>query len=70
MNTEGRTFQAEETACAKALKQEPEFKEQPGDSQCRGPGCHPWSGNEIPHAATKILHSQIIYFFKEQPGVQ
>ena len=31
MNTEGRTFQAEETACAKALKQEPEFKEQPGD---------------------------------------
>ena len=34
--------QAEETACAKALKQEPEFKEQPGDSQCRGSGFHPW----------------------------
>ena len=22
-------------------------------SQCRGPGFNPWSGNQIPHAATK-----------------
>ena len=22
-------------------------------SPCRGPGFHPWSGNEIPHATTK-----------------
>ena len=24
-------------------------------SQCRGPGFNPWSGNWIPHAATKDL---------------
>ena len=28
-------------------------------SQCRGPRFKPWSGNLIPHAATKIQHSQI-----------
>ena len=28
-------------------------------SQCRGPGFDPWSGNQIPHAATKIQSSQI-----------
>ena len=27
-------------------------------SQCRGPGFKPWSGNEIPHAATKSLHAE------------
>ena len=27
-------------------------------SQCRWPGVNPWSGNYIPHAATKILYSQ------------
>ena len=27
-------------------------------SQCRWPGVSPWSGNYIPHAATKILCSQ------------
>ena len=26
-------------------------------SQCRGPGFHPWWGNQIPHATTKSLHS-------------
>jgi len=26
-------------------------------SQCRGPRFNPWSGNEIPHAATKNLHA-------------
>ena len=26
-------------------------------SQCRGPGFNPWSGNQIPHAATKIPHA-------------
>ena len=26
-------------------------------SQCRGPGFDPWSGNEIAHAAMKILHA-------------
>ena len=38
-------------------------------SQCRAPGLDPWSGNLIPHAATKILqattktwHSQINIF--------
>ena len=24
--------------------------------QCTGPGFNPWSGNEIPHAATKRSH--------------
>ena len=24
-------------------------------SQCRGPGCNPWSGSYIPHAASKVL---------------
>ena len=39
------------------------FRDFPGDlvaktlhSQCRGPGFHPWSGNEIPHVTTKGLH--------------
>ena len=47
-------------------------------SQCRGPGFDPWSGNQVPHAATKrshpttkkilhatikTLHSQISEFF-------
>ena len=26
-------------------------------SQCRGPRFDPWSGNWIPHAATKSLHA-------------
>ena len=26
-------------------------------SQCKGPGFHPWSGNETPHAATKSSHT-------------
>ena len=26
-------------------------------SQCRGPGFNPWSGNYIPHAATKSSHA-------------
>ena len=29
------------------------------NSQCRGSRFNPWSGNEIPHAATKTQHSQI-----------
>ena len=28
-------------------------------SQCVGPGFNPWSGNQIPHAATKTWHSRI-----------
>ena len=28
-------------------------------SQCRGPGFHPLSGNQISHAATKTHHSQM-----------
>ena len=28
-------------------------------SQCRGPGFHSWSGNQIPTATTKTQHSQI-----------
>ena len=27
-------------------------------SQCRGPGLHPWSGNEIPQATTKSLNDK------------
>ena len=26
------------------------------NSQCRGPGFHPWSGNQIPYATTKSSH--------------
>ena len=33
-------------------------------SQRRGPGCDPWSGNSIPHVATKTWHSQINKYFK------
>ena len=25
-------------------------------SRCRGPGFDPWSGNQIPHAATQSSH--------------
>jgi len=28
-------------------------------SQCRKLGFDPWSGNEIPHATTKILHAAV-----------
>ena len=28
-------------------------------SQCVGPGFNPWSGNQIPYAATKTWHSRI-----------
>ena len=28
-------------------------------SQCKGPGFDPWSGNWIPHAATKSLHAAV-----------
>ena len=37
--------------------------------QCRWPGFDPWSGNSIPHAATKSQCSQVnkyIYFFKKK----
>ena len=35
-------------------------------SQCRGPGFDPWSGNKIPHAATKIQRSQIKIFLNKK----
>ena len=35
-------------------------------SQRRGPGCDPWSGNSIPHVATKTWHSQINKYFKKR----
>ena len=28
-------------------------------SQCKGPGFNPWSGNQIPHAATKSSHAAL-----------
>ena len=33
-------------------------------SQCKGLGSNPWSGNWIPHAATKTQQSQINNFLK------
>ena len=31
------------------------------NSQCRGPGFDPWSGNQIPHATTKGSHAAVKY---------